>query len=75
MGYVVEREGRWYAVGYEGRHPTTGKDRRRWHRAEGEAAAQSLAASLPGRPRRARGHGLTLARYCTSSGCRPSGWR
>lgn len=63
MGYVVEREGRWYAVGYEGRHPTTGKDRRRWHRAEDEAAAQSLAASLPSRPRRTRGHGLTLARY------------
>ena len=28
MGYVVERQGRWYAVGYEGLHPTTGADRR-----------------------------------------------
>ena len=26
MGYVVEREGRWYAVGYEGLQPTTGRD-------------------------------------------------
>lgn len=61
MGYVVER-GRWYAVGYEGRHPTTGKDRRRRHRAEDETAARSLVASLPDRPRR-HGHGLTLALY------------
>lgn len=37
MGYVVEREGRWYAVGYEGLHPTTGADRRRWHRVADEA--------------------------------------
>jgi integrase len=63
MGYVVEREGRWYAVGYEGLHPTTGADRRRWHRASDEQSARLVAATLPGRPRRDTGFGLTLARF------------
>jgi hypothetical protein len=63
MGYVVDREGRWYAVGYEGLHPTTGADRRRWHRASDEAAATATAAALPVRPRRQGGHGMTLARF------------
>jgi integrase len=63
MGYVVEREGRWYAVGYEGLHPTTGADRRRWHRAVDEDAARSLAAGLPSRGRHVGEHGMTLARF------------
>lgn len=32
MGYVTNRDGRWYAVSYEGLDPITGRDRRRWHR-------------------------------------------
>jgi hypothetical protein len=63
MGYVVQREGRWYAVGYEGIHPTTGGDLRRWHRVADEEAARAAAASLPGRPRRDRSQGITLARF------------
>jgi integrase len=63
MGYVVERQGRWYAVGYEGLHPTTGADRRRWHRASDELAARLLAAGLPNLPHRERSNGLTLARF------------
>lgn len=62
MGYVVEREGRWYAVAYEGLDPLTGADRRRWHRAPDRAAAQLLVAELASRPRRGP-LGLTLARY------------
>jgi integrase len=62
MGYVVEREGRWYAVEYEGLHPTTGADCRRWHRTPDEAAARSLAEALPSLPRRDPAHGPTLAR-------------
>lgn len=63
MGYVVEREGRWYAVGYQGLHPITGKDRRRWHRVVDEASAHALADALPNRPRRSPAHGVTIARY------------
>jgi len=29
MGYVTNRDGRWYAVSYEGLDPLTGRDRRR----------------------------------------------
>jgi hypothetical protein len=29
MGYVTNRDGRWYAVSYEGLDPVTGRDRRR----------------------------------------------
>lgn len=29
MGYVTHRDGRWYAVSYEGLDPLTGRDRRR----------------------------------------------
>lgn len=66
MGYVVERRGRWYAVGYEGQDPITGRDRRRWHPAEDEAAARQLAAELPAAVSAGRAHGLTVARYlCT----------
>ena len=63
MGYVVERGGRWYTVGYEGLHPTTGADRRRRHRAVDEDAARSLAAELPARGRDVGQHGMTLARF------------
>jgi hypothetical protein len=63
MGYVVERDGRWYAVGYEGMHPTTGGDLRRWHHVADEEEARAVSASLPSRPRRERAQGITLARF------------
>lgn len=54
VGYVVEGQGRWYAVGYEVLHPMTGADRRRWHRAADDASARALAETLPALPRRIR---------------------
>lgn len=63
MGYVVEREGRWYAVGIRGIAPDHGADQRQWHRASTEAESYTLAAELPARARRDRAHGLTLARF------------
>jgi integrase len=65
MGYVTNRDGRWYAVNYEGLDPLTGRDRRRWHRASDEAAARALADTLPlsGPPST---RGVTVSRYlCT----------
>ena len=47
MGYVVNKRDRWYAVGYEGIDPVTGRDRRRWHPAADEVSARSIAESLP----------------------------
>jgi len=41
MGYVTNRNGRWYADSYEGLDPLTGRDRRRWHRATDEADTRS----------------------------------
>lgn len=65
MGYVTNRDGRWYAVSYEGLDPLTGRDRRRWHRTSDEAAARALADALPSaRPPSTRG--ITVSRYlCT----------
>jgi integrase len=65
MGYVTNRDGRWYAVSYEGLDPLTGRDRRRWHRASDEADARTLADALPSaRPPSTRG--ITMSRYlCT----------
>ena len=65
MGYVTNRDGRWYAVSYEGLDPLTGRDRRRWHRAADEVDARTLAGALPSaRPSGPRG--ITVARYlCT----------
>ena len=65
MGYVTHRDGRWYAVSYEGLDPLTGRDRRRWHRASDQAAARALADTLPSaRPPSTRG--MTVSRYlCT----------
>ena len=65
MGYVTNRDGRWYAVSYEGLDPLTGRDRRRWHRTSDEAAAHALADTLPSaRPPSPRG--MTVSRYlCT----------
>ena len=62
MGYVVNQRDRWYAVGYEGIDPVTGRDRRRWHPAVDEATARSIAESLPAAHGRAA-HGMTLARF------------
>jgi len=47
-GYIVEKNGRFYAVIYEGLDPITGRERRRWHpagtdRAEAERSAVLLA--------------------------------
>jgi integrase len=65
MGYVTNRDGRWYAVSYEGLDPLTGRDRRRWHRADHEAAARALADALPS-ARRPSARGVTVSRYlCT----------
>lgn len=65
MGYVTYRDGRWYAVNYEGLDPLTGRDRRRWHRASDETAARTLAAALPrSRPPSARG--VTVSRYLST---------
>ncbi len=62
MGYVTNRDGRWYAVSYEGLDPLTGRDRRRWHRADDEADARARAAALPSaRPPSTRG--ITVSRY------------
>jgi len=62
MGYVTNRDGRWYAVSYEGLDPLTGRDRRRWHRVGDEAAARALADTLPSaRPTSPRG--ITVSRY------------
>lgn len=64
MGYVVNRQDRWYAVNYEGMDPVTGRDRRRWHPAADEEAARALAAALPAaRARSSALHGMTLARF------------
>jgi hypothetical protein len=63
MGYVVNRHNRWYAVGYEGVDPLTGKDRRRWHRASDESTARQLAGTLPPATPTAAAHGLTVARF------------
>jgi hypothetical protein len=48
MGYVTNRDGRWYAVSYEGLDPLTGRDRRRWYRATDETDARTLAAATSG---------------------------
>lgn len=63
MGYVVHRHHRWYAVGYEGLDPLTGKDRRRWHRATDENDARRLAAALPPATPATGSHGITVARF------------
>jgi integrase len=65
MGYVTNRDGRWYAVSYEGLDPLTGRDRRRWHRASDQADARARAETLPSaRPPSTRG--ITVSRYlCT----------
>lgn len=63
MGYVVHRHHRWYAVGYEGVDPLTGKDRRRWHRATDETDARRLAGTLPPAAPAAGAHGMTVARF------------
>jgi len=62
MGYVTNRDGRWYAVSYEGLDPLTGRDRRRWHRAIDEAEARAIADTLPSAlPPSTRG--VTVSRY------------
>ena len=65
MGYVTNRDGRWYAVSYEGLDPLTGRDRRRWHRAADEADARAIAEAMPA-ARLPGPRGITVARYlCT----------
>ncbi len=62
MGYVTNHNGRWYAVSYEGLDPLTGRDRRRWHRANDEADARARADALPSaRPPSSRG--ITVSRF------------
>ena len=65
MGYVINRDGRWYAVSYQGIDPITGRDRRRWHRASDEAEARALADTLAS-ARHTSTRGMTVSRYlCT----------
>lgn len=45
MGYLVERNGRLYAVVYDGTDPLTGRERRSWRAAGTERAeAESMLA-------------------------------
>jgi hypothetical protein len=62
IGHAVKKRNQWYALGYEGLDPVTGRDRRRWHPAPDEAAARQMAETLR-RPRVGAGHGMTLARF------------
>lgn len=56
MGYITNRNRRWFAISYEGLDPVTGRDRRRWHRADDEADARTRAGALPSaRPPSPRG--------------------
>ena len=67
MAYVVQRRDRWYAVAYEGIDPITGRDRRRWHPAADEDAAQAVAGRLAGHRPCDRGRlGVTVGRYLTT---------
>ncbi len=63
MGYVVHRRDRWYAVGYEGIDPITGRDRRRWYRAANQDEANALAAGLPRSTSTPGCRGITVARF------------
>jgi hypothetical protein len=64
MSYVAHRHNRWYAVSYRGQDPLTGRERRRWHRADDEASARTLARTLSSsRCPRDPAHGVTVARF------------
>lgn len=73
MGYVVERNGRLYAVVYSGVDPITGKDRRSWRAAgtiRSEAVAMVERLDEDNRLLRAvetSARGLTLGAYLTNS--------
>jgi integrase len=82
-GYVVERNGRFYAVIYEGLDPITGRERRRWHAAGTDRAAAERAAVLLAEAARAKdaSPGLTVARFLLHTwlprkqvSLRPSTW-
>lgn len=62
MGYAVKKRNHWYAVGYEGLDPLSGRDRRRWHPAGDEAEARRIASSLKPATQ-SRTHGITVARF------------
>jgi hypothetical protein len=70
MSYVVQNKGRWYAVTYEGTDAVTGRDRRRWRRAENAAGAREICDSLPTMPAcTTAGHsrsGVTVGRFLTT---------
>jgi hypothetical protein len=64
MSYVVHRHNRGYAISYQGQDPLTGRDRRRWHRADDEVSARALAETLVSSRRpRDPAHGVTVARF------------
>lgn len=72
MGYVVERDGRFYAVLYDGIDPITGRERRRWPAAgSSRADAERIAATIE-RERRvgeeagASVAGVMVARFLTA---------
>jgi integrase len=82
-GYVVERNGRFYAVIYEGLDPITGRERRSWHaagtdRGEAERTAVLLAQAANSKETTP---GLTVARFLLQTwlprkrvSLRPSTW-
>ncbi len=62
MGYVVERDGRFYAVLYDGIDPITGRERRRWHAAgSSRADAERIAATIERERRVAKDAGACVA--------------
>jgi integrase len=73
MGYLVERNGRLYAVVYDGTDPLTGRERRSWRAAGSERAeAESMLARLEADQRRLRtiessARGLTVGAFLYNS--------
>ena len=71
MAYVVQRDGRFYAVVYDGLDPLTGRERRRWlpagqRRADAEALAANLDRALTTMHGEARSAGqVSLGRFLT----------
>lgn len=71
MAYVVQRDGRFYAVVYDGLDPLTGRERRRWHpagrsRIDAEALASNLDRALTTQRGEARSAGqVSLGRFLT----------
>jgi integrase len=71
MSYVIQRQGRFYVVAYDGLDPLTGKERRRWHpaghdRTEADAMADRLDAEREVPPPRLGGP-ITVGGFLTDT--------